>query len=200
MSIDRVFCLVACLLASTALQADIYYRDDGGVPVFSDQPDRSGFTLFLHTRDLPATSLSRLSSPGLIAARMQTYSPMIETAARQHDLEPALLHAIIMVESGYDPAAKSPKGAVGLMQLMPDTAQRYGSTDRQDPGQNIKAGARYLADLLSQFRGDLSLAVAAYNAGENAVRRSGMRIPPYRETQRYVPAVLARYNWLRNRG
>ncbi|AXS81485.1 lytic transglycosylase domain-containing protein [Dechloromonas sp. HYN0024] len=179
--------------------ADIYVRDDSGVPVFSDMPDGGGFNLFLRTNDLPRTSLARHGDASRASDRMRLYTPLVESIARQNDLEPALLHAVIMVESGYNPDAKSPKGAVGLMQLMPQTAQRFGTTNRNDPEQNLKGGARYLSLLINQFGGNLSLALAAYNAGENAVRRWGMKIPPFNETNRYVPAVLNRYRWLMNR-
>lgn len=179
--------------------ADIYVRDDGGVPVFSDRPDQGGFSLFMRTSDLPHRSPARLAAPGQLAERMRLYTPLVESVARQHALEPALLHAIVMVESGYDAGAISPKGAIGLMQVMPQTGRRFGANDLQDPEQNLTSGARYLAQLFRTFAGDLSLVLAAYNAGENAVRRWGMTIPPYGETQRYVPAVMARYRLLLER-
>ena len=126
------------------------------------------------------------------------FSAEIDSAARQTSLDPALVHALIYVESRYNPAARSPKGAIGLMQLMPDTASRYGVTRAlHAPEANLRAGTRYLSELLTMFDNRLDLALAAYNAGENAVRRHGMRIPPYRETRDYVPAVLAAYNELK---
>ena len=193
-------CIAAglCLFLNDA-HADIYVHEDHGVPVFSDRPNDRNFALFLRTDDLPQQSLARRVDGRMLRQRMQSYTPLIESAAHAAALEPALLHAVIMVESGYDAAARSPKGALGLMQLMPETARRFGTTDRSDPAQNLRGGARYLARLLEDFDGQLSLALAAYNAGENAVRRHGGRIPPYAETQRYVPAVLARYELLRRR-
>jgi len=104
-----------------------------------------------------------------------------------------LLHAVISVESRYKPDAVSKKGASGLMQLMPGTARHYGVIDALDPVQNINGGAKYLRDMLFLFNGDMSLAVAAYNAGESAVVRHGNRIPPFRETMNYVPKVLNFY-------
>jgi soluble lytic murein transglycosylase-like protein len=98
------------------------------------------------------------------------------------------------VESGFNAQARSPKGAIGLMQVMPATAARYGDFDLYSPEQNLDVGTRYLRDLLAMFNGNVQLAVAAYNAGENAVLRSGRRVPAYPETQRYVPMVLERYN------
>lgn len=118
---------------------------------------------------------------------------MIESVAEETLLRPELLHAVIRAESAYDPDAVSSKGAVGLMQLMPATAKRYGVTNRNDPKQNLRGGASYLKDLLVMFDFDLKLAVAAYNAGENAVIRSGNKIPNYRETQNYVAKVMRFY-------
>lgn len=121
------------------------------------------------------------------------YASLIELAALRNGLPAALLHAVIKVESGYNPNATSPKGAVGLMQLMPGTAKRFGVTDRTNPAENIEGGARYLRELLTMFNQDLSLALAGYNAGENAVLRAGNAIPPYRETRNYVKQVMALY-------
>ena len=122
------------------------------------------------------------------------FTEQIHSAARDAALDPALVHAVIHVESGYNPAARSPKGALGLMQVMPETAARYGIRNpARSIEANLSAGTRYLHDLMAMFDGRLELALAAYNAGENAVRRYGHRIPPYRETEHYVPAVLAKY-------
>lgn len=114
----------------------------------------------------------------------------IHAAADRHGVDPAFALAIAKNESGFRQAAVSPKGARGVMQLMPGTAARYGA-DPRDLGQNIEAGVRYLRDLAEQFNGDPALVAAAYNAGEQAVVKHGWRIPPYRETQQYVPRVLA---------
>lgn len=123
------------------------------------------------------------------------FAKLIEGAAREAALDPALVHAVISVESAYNPAARSPKGAIGLMQLMPATAARYGVANAgHSPEVNLKAGTRYLSDLMQLFDNRTDLVLAAYNAGENAVLRYGLRIPPYRETQLYVPAVLAKYH------
>ncbi len=121
------------------------------------------------------------------------FTVLIQNAAHDTALDPALVHALIYVESRYNPAARSPKGAVGLMQVLPETALRYGVADpARSPKANLRAGTRYLSDLLQIFGGRLDLALAAYNAGENTVQRYG-RIPPYPETRAYVPAVLAKY-------
>lgn len=121
------------------------------------------------------------------------YDSHIEAAATENNVEAALIRAVITVESGYNASARSPKGAIGLMQLMPDTARRYGVKNIRDPGQNIHGGARYLRDLMALFGNDLKLVLAAYNAGEEAVMKYGRRIPPFAETVAYVPKVLGHY-------
>lgn len=132
-------------------------------------------------------------------------SPMLLEASKTHGIDYSLLKALIVTESGFNPYAVSPKGAVGLMQLIPPTAQRYGVTAGKggtieekltDPKTNIKAGARYLADLIKMFPGRLELALAAYNAGEGAVQRAGNKIPNYPETQNYVKTVMQLYTGL----
>lgn len=124
--------------------------------------------------------------------------PLIERNARSQSLDPALVKAVVAVESGFDPAAVSPKGAFGLMQLLPETATRYGVTaDAKrsvaqkllDPEINLRAGTRYLHDLVVQFADDVSLALAAYNAGEQAVLDYGSSIPPFAETREFVRLV-----------
>jgi soluble lytic murein transglycosylase-like protein len=129
-----------------------------------------------------------------LTARRAELEPMVQRIASSHGLRAALLKAVIEVESGFDARAYSAKGAVGLMQVMPATAARYGTFDLYSPEQNVDVGARYLRDLLNMFDGNVRLAVAAYNAGENAVIRSGRQVPAYPETMRYVPMVLERYN------
>lgn len=140
-----------------------------------------------------ATEPRRPSSAAIRLAGMP-FSKLIEGAAREASLDPALVHAVIAVESGYNPAARSPKGALGLMQVLPATALRYGIKNAAlSPAANLRAGTRYLSELMTLFDQRLELVLAAYNAGEGAVLRYGQRIPPFRETQQYVPAVLARY-------
>jgi soluble lytic murein transglycosylase-like protein len=133
---------------------------------------------------------------GSLTSRILRFKDLVDTVAQSTKLDPRLIHALISVESGYNPQAISPKGAVGLMQLMPATARRYGVQDIRDPRQNIEGGVRYFSDLLRLFNQDVSLALAAYNAGENAVLRHGRQIPPYQETKAYVPKVLALYEKL----
>ncbi len=112
----------------------------------------------------------------------------VERAAAEHSLPPQLIHSVIKVESNYDPAAVSPKGALGLMQLIPATARRFGVADVFDPAENIEGGAKYLRYLLNLYGGDYPLALAAYNAGEGAVAKYGT-VPPYAETQNYLKLV-----------
>jgi soluble lytic murein transglycosylase-like protein len=126
------------------------------------------------------------------ALRAAQFKPMIQKIAQETSVSPQLLHAVIAVESGYDARAVSRKGAQGLMQLMPQTAQRFGVRNAFDPLQNVRGGALYLKWLLDYFDGDLKLALAGYNAGENQVVRAGYKIPPIKETRDYVPRVLAK--------
>ncbi|MCF7984376.1 MAG: transglycosylase SLT domain-containing protein [Thiohalocapsa sp.] len=127
---------------------------------------------------------------GSMSVRRARYQHLIEAEARRNGLTPDLLHAVIRTESAYKSNALSHAGACGLMQLMPGTAERFRVRDIWDPAENIRGGATYLRFLLDLFQNDLQLALAGYNAGENAVKRHGYQIPPYRETQDYVRKVL----------
>ena len=142
------------------------------------------------------TSASGETSRGKTQARVERFRSLIEQAAQRHRLDAALLAAVVHVESGGNPQAVSPAGAQGLTQLIPATAQRFGVHDPFDPAQSLDGAARYLRGLLGQFGGDVSKALAAYNAGEGNVKKYG-GIPPFAETQAYVPAVLAAYNTYR---
>ncbi|HEY3381430.1 MAG TPA: lytic transglycosylase domain-containing protein [Vicinamibacterales bacterium] len=132
----------------------------------------------------PETTVPALGTEALLPV---PYAEVIDRAAAREGIDPRLVRAVIQVESAYQPRARSRKGAMGLMQLMPDTAQRYAVENPYDPGANIEAGTKHLKTLLARF--DLSLALAAYNAGEAAVERF-RGIPPYPETQNYVRQVL----------
>ncbi|MEW5768007.1 MAG: lytic transglycosylase domain-containing protein [bacterium] len=120
------------------------------------------------------------------------YSSLINTYAQKYNLDSALIEAVINTESDFNPEAVSPKGALGLMQLMPATVRELGVTNPFDPAQNIEGGTRYLRSLLDEFKGDLPLALAAYNAGAKTVKEQG-GIPPFKETQDYVKKVLGDY-------
>lgn len=132
--------------------------------------------------------LSAEQAPSVIG-RVQRFRPIVQMAARRHRVDPLLIQAVIAQESGGDPRAVSPKGAKGLMQLMDETAREMGVQDSMDPTGNILGGTRYLRALLDRFDGDVSLTLAAYNAGAGVVDRYG-GIPPYPETRRYVEQVL----------
>lgn len=126
------------------------------------------------------------------------FDRLISDIADGYGIESALLHAVIAVESSYNPNALSPSGAAGLMQLMPGTAKRYGVDNALDPEQNLRGGARYLRDLLQMFGSDISLAIAAYHAGEMSVARNQNRIPPFGATMDYVLKVLDYYQKFRS--
>ena len=186
---------VACALNAPVSSANIYsFKDEKGITHFSNMPhlDRR-FKLVYRIPTAGQYRPNAWSATAPSAVDISRLVPIIDNAARAHGLDPKLVHAVIRAESGYNANAVSSKGAVGLMQLIPATAQRYGVQDSYDPGQNIQGGTRYLRDLLKMFNGNLELAIAGYNAGENAVIRAGNRIPPYPETMAYVPKVLSFY-------
>lgn len=187
----KLIFLQLCCGACLAAEAPIYALTEAdGTVVLSNVPADDRYALLVGEQPVPEPASSVTSSP---AVRRTLYSTLIERVAGQYGLQSELLHAVIAVESGYDPTARSRKGAGGLMQLMPGTAKRYGVADTFNPEQNLHGGARYLRDLMRIFDGDISLVLAAYNAGENAVLRNGRRIPQYLETVDYVPKVLAHY-------
>ena len=194
-----IFLILLTLVVAPAY-GDIYsYTDEAGVVHFSNVPDDSQYHLFLRVdSDHPQVAKTGGNHRGQsLSIKRKQFSNLVGEAARENQLDPALLHAVIAAESGYNPNAVSPKGAVGLMQMMPDTGRRYGVQNLYDPAQNVKGGAQYLRDLMVLFNQDVSLAVAAYNAGEQAVAEHGNRIPPYRETEAYVPRVLSYYRQFR---
>ena len=192
----RSYIIVLLLLTwSSLVHADIFgYTDEGGTLVLSDIKSDQRYALLLRTEIAQNPALAIPIAGGRINWENQKrFTGIVAQAARTYQLDEALLHAVISTESGYEPRAISPKGAIGLMQVMPATGKRFGVSNLNDPALNIEAGARYLRVLLRQFDNDLQLVLAAYNAGENAVLRHGRRIPPYRETRQYVPRVLALY-------
>src|SRR6266571_4696523 len=178
--------LIAGLLCCCApVQAQIFrYQGPDGRLYFTNVPLTLVATPTVVTR--PTLSTTRLVA-------QEPVLPLIHRLAQQYSIDPRLVHAIITVESNFDPRAVSRAGAQGLMQLMPDTAARYRVENPFDPQANIEGGIRYLRDLLRLFPGDLRHVLAAYNAGEGAVQQYG-GIPPYPETQRYVERVLALYS------
>jgi soluble lytic murein transglycosylase-like protein len=216
------------LALSGPVQADIYaFVDSNGVRHLSNVPNDPRYKLVMRTPAYSKQSaqvssyaptnlygpgdrnLSNLRNSTQKAARTrpfrvneqnrQRFTPDVNRIAAQYRLDPALMHAVISAESSYNPWAVSPKGAMGLMQLMPGTAERFGVNNPYDPIANMHGGARYLRWLLDQFN-DTRLAVAAYNAGEGAVQKYGNQIPPYQETQTYVVRVLNFYQQYRLNG
>jgi len=192
--------LVSALALAAVAQpcaADIFMmKDENGVVHFTNIPtgDKRYKLVRKEAGTPPLTAAAGMPQYALPTEEMiRRYSAMVESASRTHGVEPALVHAVISAESGYNPYAVSRTGARGIMQLMPDTARRYSVQNIMDPSENIHAGVKYLRDLLVMFAGNKELALAAYNAGENAVIRAGNRVPPYAETMSYVPKVLAFY-------
>ena len=196
--------LALCIGAGPAA-ADIFsFKDERGVVHFTNMPN--GDKRFkLIRKEAPSGGVPSIGAARVAALFMPAqadilrYSGYIDTASKRHGVDSALVHAVITAESGYNPSALSRAGARGLMQLMPTTAARYGVRNIHDPMENIEGGVRYLRDLISMFNGNLELAVAAYNAGENAVIRHGRKIPPYAETVHYVPKVLGFYKKFQTR-
>lgn len=208
-------------LPSRFVQADVYkFVAKNGQVIYTDSPRHRGYKLVIKTPEpdnrpvvisleagrklgntmppatrlpMPAVMMSN-DKARMLAMRRSQFAGVIEQAAYKHGLDPALLHAVIRAESSYNPGAMSHKGAMGLMQLMPGTAARYGVRNPYDPEDNIFGGARYLRDLLGMFRSDVRLAVAAYNAGEQNVMKYGYQVPPFPETRDYVSKVLGYYS------
>ena len=189
--------LIATLLAASAAAAhsQIYtYVDADGLRHYTDVPDNNRYRLLiLSPRDRTASG-DRYDA--MLLARAGQYDSIIEKAAISASVEPNLLRAVIVVESGFNSRAVSKRGAVGLMQLMPATASRFGVLNPYDPLENVHGGARYLKFLMDRFGQNVRLALAAYNAGEEAVDRNGGQIPPFTETMAYVPKVLKIYHML----
>lgn len=176
-----------------------------------DKTDRAAENPYKLTLPGKSSDYKLNGAPGKLQARQpesaikpelenKPYAKEIESAARANNLDPALVHALIHVESRHNAGALSNKGAVGLMQVLPETAQRFGIRNPASAQANLNAGTRYLRNLLDMFDQRVDLALAAYNAGEGAVMRYDNHIPPYRETQHYVPAVLEKYEEWRAAG
>lgn len=189
--------LAGTTLAPAAALADIYkYVDQHGQTHFSDRRLHKGFRVIVRTwKGWEYHNRAARLVPG----KRSHFASLIDSMARRYNLDRDLVHAVVRAESAYDPEAVSRAGAVGLMQLMPETAKRFGVRNRRDPADNLRGGILYLRHLMLLFD-DLELALAAYNAGEGAVSRYGNRIPPYKETQTYVRRVLAFYRASRSTG
>ena len=179
-----------CGLVCNSSYAEIYaYIDSKGKLMVSDENKDGRYKRFDPKRVTPV-AIARVESHLSFNRKAQSYSAMINAIADEVGISAHLIHAVIQVESAYNPQARSSKGAQGMMQLIPATAQRFGVMEAHDPEENIRGGARYLKVLLALFNNDLQLTLAAYNAGEGAVKKYNNTIPPYPETQAYVQRVL----------
>lgn len=200
----RLVLLLVISLNATCVFANIYsHTDEEGVITLTDNQLDGGYQLLIATPieakaahvDVAMQEVAN-ETDSLASSQNLRFKDEVKSAAKNSGVESALLHAVITAESNYNVKALSPKGARGLMQLMPVTAKRFGVNNMYDPRQNIQGGARYLAYLLKLFNNDLRLTVAAYNAGENAVIRYGNKVPPYSETVNYVSKVMGLYKKL----
>ncbi|MGQ0792652.1 MAG: lytic transglycosylase domain-containing protein [Deltaproteobacteria bacterium] len=199
-----IFPLAALLLLATPSESQgggFYQTSKSGVPTYTNIAPRERGYKRLSISD----GVYRGSSYGYKAPRLgkfkysEKYDHDINNNALLHGVDPNLVKAVIKVESNFNSMAVSPKGAMGMMQLMPGTAKILGVTEPFNPSENIRGGVAYLKKLMAMFGGDVKLALAGYNAGENAVIKHGYSIPPYAETRGYVESVLAHYNHLKNK-
>ncbi len=223
-----LFCSVALVFLPAVAHAEVWgYVDSRGIAHFAAEKVDQRYELFFKdspsaasgvpagTKEVFADYARPVVAPRAphkliaffeVSTNFKAVQHLMRQAGKQHNIDFELLKALIVTESGFDPLAVSPKGAVGLMQLMPPTAQRYGvrgdaklSTEKKllDPKVNIAAGTAYLRDLVNLFPGRLDLVLAAYNAGEGAVQRAGNQVPNYKETQNYVKTVMQMYSHLK---
>jgi soluble lytic murein transglycosylase-like protein len=173
--------------AATAAQIRSWH-DENGTLFVSNRQHETLAAIARHPRLVAGTTAVR-SAPSEVPPVPSRLDAIVVRHALAHGVRPELIRAVIQTESAFDPWARSPKGAMGLMQLMPGTAAAYGVSDPYDPDQNVHAGVAYLSDLLGRYGGNEELALAAYNAGPNAVDRFGRQVPPYPETRLYVSRV-----------
>jgi soluble lytic murein transglycosylase-like protein len=209
--------LLIFVLGMTPAFADVYrYVDESGTTHFSDHPKEAAYRKVFSDPE-PAAPVQSVMATEIVSTKKPEPTPkggasrparskkrdaldqMIETEARNHGMEPALVKAVVHAESSFDARAVSSAGAMGLMQLMPKTGKEFGLKDPFNPRENVRVGTRYLRNLLNIFNNDLPLALAAYNAGMNKVMKYG-GIPPYRETERYVKKVLKFYETYAQKG
>jgi hypothetical protein len=181
-----VLAAALCALTPSLAQAQLYsWKDASGRIIISDQPkDPSAKTYLVFGSD---GSAYRSTKPA--SGRVSQYEALIGQHATANALSPDFVRAVIQAESAFNPRARSVKGAMGLMQLMPDTAAEYRVVNAYDPAENIRAGVAYLKSLMTRYGNDVSLALAAYNAGPGAVDKYGRTVPPYKETRNYVAQI-----------
>lgn len=178
------------MLTAGSVIADIYrYEDEEGIVHFTDAPTDKRFKIFIRDLKKDKELRTKLKYESSII-NSNEFEQLIKASSEKYGVNPSLVKAVIHAESGYNPNAVSRKGASGLMQLMPSTAKSLKVADRFNPKDNVEGGVKYLRFLLDTFRGDVSLAVAAYNAGLTKVAKYG-GIPPYNETRTYVSRVLS---------
>jgi len=179
--------LICLLCGAVPARAQIYsWVDSSGRLTLSNTKPGPG----VETKSYAVPKASAVRATRYAAAeRGRAYDDLIAEHARLNSVRPDLVRAVMQVESAFNPRARSPKGALGLMQLMPATLQQYNVANPFDPEQNVRAGVAYLRELLDRYQNNEQLALAAYNAGPGAVDRHGQTIPPYRETQNYVSQI-----------
>lgn len=178
------------MLAASPARADIYayVNPDSSIVLTNLAQGKLPASWVMHV-EVPSEAASKSANPRV----RDRYQEEVQAVAREYGVDIDLIHAVIAAESNYVSNAVSPKGAIGLMQLMPPTAKRYGIVNLFDATQNIRAGTQYLRHLLTAFDGDIELVLAAYNAGEQAVLKHGRKVPPFSETINYVRAVQGSY-------
>ena len=183
----RCLVLIACLFMAAPAGAQIYsWRDANGNLVLSNA--RPATTTALRSYAVPRTEGIR-ATRFAAAERSRAYDDLISEHAQANRLRVGLVRAVVQVESAFNPNARSPKGALGLMQLMPSTIRQFGVKNPLNPDENVRAGAAYLRELLDRYENNEELALAAYNAGPGAVDKHGQTVPPYRETQNYLAQI-----------
>ena len=189
--LNKSIFIALCCIANTCIAENAIYKhvDSKGRVTFTDRQHNDNYIKLVKTWK----GWEEPQAPQNIVYFKRKILPHLKAAAGKYNVSTDLVKAIIHAESYYNPVAVSRAGAVGLMQLMPATAKRYGVADRRDVKQNIDGGVKYFSELMHMFDNNTTLALAAYNAGENAVKRYGNKIPPYRETQHYVTKVLRLY-------
>jgi soluble lytic murein transglycosylase-like protein len=186
--LSAILAMVCQLLAVCTAWTDVYvHKDKDGILTFTNVPNHGGYRRVIREINSPSVPPTYFT---------KSFDGLILSASNRHSIDADLIRAVIKTESDFNSNARSPKGAMGLMQLMPDTARQHNVLDAYNPLDNIEGGVRHLRLLLSRYRGDVELSLAAYNAGVNAVERH-RGIPPYAETREYVRRVLNFYDGYR---